>query len=110
MKVVNTITKILVTLAAIAGAAYVIATYGDKIVAWCKKLLGSCPCGCDEKCECCENGECTCEGDCETCEEVEETAEAEEAPVEEAPAEEPAAEEAPAEESAPVADESDFEG
>ena len=35
-------------LAAIAGAIYVVATYGDKIVAWCKKVLGGCKCG---KCE-----------------------------------------------------------
>ena len=51
MKVVNTITKILVALAAVAGAVYVIATYGEKIVAWAKNLLnccgGCCDCGCD---------------------------------------------------------------
>jgi len=86
MKVINTIIKILVALAAIAGAVYVAATYGDKIVAWCKKVVG---------CKCC------CEAAPETVEEI---------PVEEeAPAEDavPAEEEAPAEETAVV--DSDFE-
>lgn len=46
MKAFNTIVKILATLAAIAGAIYVIATYGDKIVAWAKKLWATLPqCG-----------------------------------------------------------------
>lgn len=40
----KTVLKILTALAAVIGAAYVIATYGDKIVAWAKKLLQSCPC------------------------------------------------------------------
>ena len=39
----KTALKILTALAAIIGAAYVIATYGDKIVAWAKKLLSCCP-------------------------------------------------------------------
>ena len=34
MKTVNTIVKILAALATVAGAIYLIATYGDKIVAW----------------------------------------------------------------------------
>lgn len=113
MKVVNTITKILIALAAVAGAVYVIATYGEKIVAWAKNMLNccngcGCGCGCDCDCEC--DGECDCDGECE-CEcdchcECEE-----EAPVEEAPAEEAPAEEAPVvEEGAVVADEADFEG
>ncbi len=50
MKVFNVIMKILVALAAVAGAIYVLATYGDKIVAWCKKLLSACKC-CDCQCE-----------------------------------------------------------
>ena len=105
MKVVNTITKILVALAAVAGAVYVIATYGEKIVAWAKNLLnccgGCCDCECDGECEC-EEGECCCKCECE-----EEAPAAEEAPVEEAPA----AEEAPVvEEGAVVADDTDFEG
>ena len=44
MKVIGTILKILAALAAIAGAVYVIATYGDKIVAWAKSLLNKCCC------------------------------------------------------------------
>ena len=74
----KTAAKILTALAAIVGAVYVVATYGDKIVQWAKNLLASCP---------------TAE-----CEVVEEDFVAEEAPVEEAPV----AEEAPAEEESPV--------
>ena len=48
MKAFKTIAKILVALAAIAGVVYVVATYGNQIVAWCKKLLASLPC-CKEK-------------------------------------------------------------
>ena len=33
--------KVLSVLAAVAGVVYVVAAYGDKLVAWCKKL---CPC------------------------------------------------------------------
>ena len=73
--------KILAALAAITGVVYVIATYGDKIVAWAKNLLASCPC---------------CNNECEV---VEEDFVAEDAPVEA-----PAAEEAPVEEEAPVAE------
>ena len=36
MKVAKLIAKIVVALAAIAGAVYVMATYGNQIVAWCK--------------------------------------------------------------------------
>ena len=39
MKAVNIIIKVVAALAAIAGVVYVVATYGDKIVAWAKKLL-----------------------------------------------------------------------
>ena len=38
--------KILTALAAVIGAAYVIATYGDKIVAWSKQLISKIPCRC----------------------------------------------------------------
>ena len=72
MKTFGIIAKIVAALLAVAGAVYVIATYGDKIVAWAKKVLG-CTC-------CCEEGECCCEEA------------AEEAPVEEAAAEEVATE------------------
>ena len=109
MKVVNTIVKILVALAAVAGAVYVIATYGEKIVAWAKNLLNCCTdcccgCGCDCDCDCdseCDDEcECECAGECKCC-----------CAEEEAPAEEVPAEEAPVvEEGAVVADEADFEG
>lgn len=102
MKAFQIIAKIVVALAAVAGAVYLAATYGDRIVAWAKNLLKSCPCCCD-----CDCDECDCEGDCDACEC--ETAcdcgcscEAE-APVEEA------AEEAPVEDIA-VAEQADFEG
>ena len=101
MKFVATLVKILTALAAIAGVIYAVATYGDKIVAWAKKLLG-CTCECEGEGECtCEcEGECACECEAEcACEEA-----AKEAPAEEVPAEEPAAEEAV------VAEEADFEG
>ncbi len=39
MKTVNKILSTLATIAAIIGIVYVIATYGDKIVAWANKLL-----------------------------------------------------------------------
>lgn len=80
MKMFGKILKVLAALAAIAGAVYVIATYGDQIVAWAKKMLS--------KVRCC------CAADC--CEEVVvEAVEAEEAPAEEAPVQ---------------AEETDFEG
>lgn len=49
MKVMNTIVKILTALAAVAGIVYIIATYGEQISAWCKKVLAKLP-----KCPCCE--------------------------------------------------------
>ena len=56
MKLFGIIAKIVVALAAIAGIAYVIVTYGDKIVAWFKKVFGDlfycdCCCGCDGDCD-----------------------------------------------------------
>ena len=99
MKAFKIIAKIVVALAAIAGAVYVAATYGDKIVAWCKKMLSSCKCCCGG--DCCCDGECCCE-EADIAEEI-----TEEAPVAE---EEAPAEETPVEETAPVADETDFEG
>ena len=94
MKTVNVIIKIVAALAAVAGIVFVVATYGDKIVAWAKKLLGCCP----------SEGECECE--CFEDETVVE--EAIDEPAEEAVEE--AAEE-PAEEAAeePVGAEGDFE-
>ena len=62
MKIVGTLLKIVAALAALAGVIYVIAKYGDKIVAWAKKMLGQCPCLCDADCE-----DCPCEDDCDDC-------------------------------------------
>ena len=100
----KTVLKILTALAAIAGTIYVIATYGDKIVAWAKNILASCPC-CNNTCECeCEGeGECKCGGECKCAAEA----------AEEEVAEEPVAAEAPVEEivieeNEPVASEEDF--
>ena len=101
MKALNVIIKILVALAAVAGAVYVAATYGDRIVAWAKQLLSrfdackDCECNCDGECTCecdCE-GECPCDGACRNCaaEEAEEVIDA------------------PAAEETPVAAEADFE-
>lgn len=39
MKAFWTVMKVLAILAAIAGVIYVIATYGDKMVAWARKVL-----------------------------------------------------------------------
>ena len=97
MKTANIIIKILAALAAVAGVVFVIAKFGDKIVAWAKSLIGCCPC--DGECECCEE-ECFEEAAEETEESAEEVAEEAEEVVEEA------AEEAVEE---PVAAESDFE-
>ena len=69
MKVAKTIAKILTAIAAVVGAIYIAATYGDKIVAWAKKTLNNlgiyweCSCDCDCDCE-----DCDCEDDCEACE------------------------------------------
>ena len=62
MKILTTVLKIVAALAALAGIIYVIATYGDKIVAWAKKMLGKCPCCCEDDCE-----DCQCESDCDDC-------------------------------------------
>lgn len=79
----KSIAKILTALAAVAGVIYIIATYGEQIVAWAKKVLNALP-----KCPCCE--------EVETVEEF-----AEEAVAEEAAAEEVVAEEIPVEDAAP---------
>ncbi len=60
----KTVLKILAALAAVAGAIYVLATYGDRIVGWCRKLLGTicwedCCC-CGDDC-CCDDDDCCCE-------------------------------------------------
>lgn len=93
MKLFANIVKILTALAAVAGAIYVIATYGDQIVAWAKKLWASLPC---PKCE-----------EAEVVEEVVVEEVAQEIPAEDAVVEEPAAE-IVVEENEPVAEEADF--
>lgn len=103
MKTVNTIVKILSALAAVAGAVYIIATYGEQITAWAKKTLASLP-----KCPCCndEPAEDAAEETVEEAVPVEDEPVAVEVPVEEpaaAPAEEPVV--APHE---PVAEDADF--
>lgn len=97
MKSINTLIKLFCALAAIGAAIYLIATYGDKLVSFAKRLKAACPC------------KCSTEDDC-----------ADEAAEEEAPAAEKTAEEAPAEaapeavvlpdDGAPVAEEGDFVG
>lgn len=53
MKVFATVMKVLAALAVIAGIVYVVATYGDKIVAWAKGLMAKLNfCCCDEVCYC----------------------------------------------------------
>ncbi len=119
MKAFNMIVKVLAALAAVAGAVYIIATYGEQIVDWCKKTLEALP-----KCPLCDRDDHDIEVEITTkapakaaaeepaAEEVPapKAAAAEEAPAAKEPAaEEPAAEEAPAaEEKEPVADASDF--
>lgn len=99
MKTLNTIVKILAALAAVAGAVYVVATYGEQITAWAKKVLASLP-----KCPACEE-----EPDVAAPEETAEEPAAVEVPVEAPAAEAPdkPAAEAPAPHE-PVAEEADF--
>lgn len=53
MKFIGAIAKILAALATVVGAIYLLATYGEQIVAWCKKVMASlpqCPCkDCDDE-------------------------------------------------------------
>ena len=51
----KTFFKVLAALATIAGAIYVAATYGDRIVAWAKRLLSTI---CWEDCCCCDDDCC----------------------------------------------------
>lgn len=70
MKVWNTVLKILAALAVVAGIVYVVATYGDKIVAWARGLFNWCK---DKCCCCCSDDRC--------CEAVEAEAAEEAAPL-----------------------------
>ena len=109
MKLFNTIVKLLTALATLAGIIYILATYGEQIVAWAKKTLAALP-----KCPCCEDGEIEVEPvvEEEAAEEAEAAPAEEEAATEEAPvAQEEAAAEAPevvVAENEPVAEEQDF--
>ena len=82
MKVFGKIMKVLAALAMVAGAIYLLATYGDKICAWARKILNKFNC-------------CCCVG-----EEI----------IAEAPAEEVVTEEETVQEEVVQADEQDFEG
>ncbi len=66
MKVLTIILKVLAVLAVIAGVVFVVATYGDRIVAWAKKLLNKTKrkhsCICEDDCD-----DCQCEADCNAC-------------------------------------------
>ena len=93
MKAFNTFLKILTAVAAVAGAIYIIATNGEQIVAWAKRMLAALP-------------KCPCSADV-----VYDAASAEETPVEEPVPEQPAEEPAPevvVSEHEPVAEEADF--
>ena len=109
MKAFNMIVKVLAALAAVAGAVYIIATYGEQIVDWCKKTLEALP-----KCPLCDRDDHDIEVEITTAAPAKAAAEepaAEEVPAPKAAAAEeaPVAEEAPAaEEKEPVADASDF--
>lgn len=101
MKTLNAILKVVTALAAVAGAIYIVATYGEEIVAWAKKLWASLP-----KCPSCEEAMPEVEV---VHEEAPVAPEAPEAPAEpEAPVapEAPAAPQVPANE--PVAEDNDF--
>lgn len=102
MKTLNTLIKILTALAAVAGAIYIVATYGEQIVAWAKRLLASLP-----KCPCCEED--TPIPSAPAAEEPEAAVPEEEAAVEEpAPAAEEPAPEILVADHEPVAEETDF--
>ena len=103
MKIVSAVAKVLAALTAVVGAIYLLATYGEQIVAWCKKVMANLP-----TCPCCDEAEepvveepvveePVVEDPAEEAEEV-----LEEVPVEEIPVEESVAE------NEVVADDADF--
>lgn len=57
MKTFYGIMKLLAALALVAGVVVVVVKYGDKIVAWFKKLLNL-DCFCDNDCCCCDEDCC----------------------------------------------------
>ena len=85
MKAVSIILKVLAALAAVLGAITVLSIYGDKIVAWCKKVVV-------------------------VTWDDEDNIDDEDIVDEEIPTEESPVEEVAVDEEAPVADEADFEG
>ena len=73
MKTAKIIGKLFVGLAAAAGVVYVVATYGDRMVAWARKTLSRYK-DCDS-CNCtCEDCTCDCDCNCFNAEPEEETA------------------------------------
>lgn len=99
MKIVSVVAKVLAALAAAVGAIYLLATYGEQIVAWCKKVMNSLP-----TCQCCNEAEPVAEEApvAPAAPVVEDEDEVlDEVPVEEIPVVDPAANEV-------VADENDF--
>ena len=111
MKNAALIAKIVTALAAVVGFAYIIATYGEQIIEWARKLLNNCPCKCNAE----DCADCECELDCPADEAAEETAtEAVEAEDEDEDEDDDEVvvevyEEEPADETSPVAEEADFE-
>jgi len=101
MKIAAVIAKILAALATVVGAIYLLATYGEQIVAWCKKVMASLP-------EISfDNDEEEPEAEEEAVEEPAEAPAAEEEVIEEVVVEEVPVEEVPVENEV-VADEADF--
>lgn len=105
MKAIGIIARILTVLAAVVGAIYALATYGEQIVAWAKKIMASLSCCTEEASEEAETEEEPVEEAVEQV--VEEAAEAVEEAVETA---EEAVEETVEAAEEVVADETDFEG
>ncbi len=62
MKNVSVILKVLAVIAAIVGIVFLVATYGDRIVAWFKRLLGKKRFADDFDCDGnCEDCDCDCD-------------------------------------------------
>ena len=100
----KTLIKVLTALATVAGAVYIIATYGEKIVAWAQKIWDAMPKKAAVNLEVDLSGEETEEAAAPEAESAEEAA-AEEVPVAEAEEEAP---EVVVAEHEPVAAEEDF--
>ena len=101
MKIAAVIAKILAVLATVVGAIYLLATYGEQIVAWCKKVMASMP---EISFENCDDEP---EAEEKAVEEAVEAPAVEEEAIEEVVVEEVPVEEVPAENEV-VADEADF--